>query len=74
MARRNDALTAALKELERHGIVYELLHGGKHWKIEWIIVAHRQRIVTVPVSSSDWRGPRNSRADVRRMLRKDGIN
>jgi hypothetical protein len=33
----------------------------------------RLRIYSVPCSPSDWRSPHNARAQVRRLLREDGI-
>jgi hypothetical protein len=70
---RNPCLDAALAELETVGIRnYELARGGKHLQLRWS-VAGIMRMLTVPGTPSDWRSPRNTRRDIRALLRLDGI-
>ena len=71
---RNPCLEAVLRELEAVGIRdVEQIHGGKHWQLRWRVNGHGLRIYNVPCSPSDWRSPHNARAQVRRLLREDGI-
>jgi hypothetical protein len=72
---RTECLAAALHELESAGIRnVEQAYGGKHLQLRWAVNGHAQRVYTVPVTPGDTiRGPRNTRADVRRMLREDGV-
>ena len=70
----NPCLQAALGELEAAGIRdIETVHGGKHPQIRWRMNGHGLRVFSVPGSPSDWRSPRNVRANVRRILRADGV-
>ena len=63
-----------MRELEAVGIRdVEQIHGGKHWQLRWRVNGHGLRIYNVPCSPSDWRSPHNARAQVRRLLREDGI-
>ena len=69
---RNEIVETVFKELEIHGLKPVLLSGGKHDKIKWN--AHgRERCFIASVSPSDVRSRLNARAEVRRMLRDDGI-
>ena len=71
---RNPCLEAVLRELEAVGIRdVQQIHGGKHWQLRWRVNGHGLRIYSVPCSPSDWRSPHNARAQVRRLLREDGI-
>jgi hypothetical protein len=71
---RNPCLEAVLRELEAVGIRdVEQIHGGKHWQVRWRVNGHGLRVYSVPCSPSDWRSPYNARAQVRRLLREDGI-
>jgi hypothetical protein len=54
-------LDAVLGELADHGISPEIHLGGRHPKVRWFDAGGRKQI-TVPRSSSDWRGPKNARA------------
>jgi hypothetical protein len=71
---RNPCLDAALAELEAVGIRdYQLVRGGKHLQLRWAIAGRSMRILTVPLTPSDWRSPRNTRSDIRKLLRLDGL-
>jgi hypothetical protein len=62
---RNPCLEIALRELEAVGIRdVEQVRGGKHWQL---------RVYSLPGTPSDWRSSHNVRAEVRRMLREDGL-
>ena len=59
--------------LDRHDIAnYRFAHRRKH---RAVVVAHRGKVVTVifPSSGSDWRGPANTVANLRRALRLNGV-
>jgi hypothetical protein len=72
---RNDCLEAALQELELAGIRdVEQAHGGKHLQLRWSVNGHIRRVYTLPSTPSDpLRGPKNTRAQIRRILRDDGV-
>jgi hypothetical protein len=72
---RNACLEVALRELELAGIRnVEQAYGGKHLQLRWSVNGHAQRTYTMPCTPSDpLRGPKNTRADIRRMLRADGV-
>jgi len=72
---KNECLEAALSELELVGIRgVEQVYGGKHLQLRWSVNGHVRRVYTMPVTPGDnIRGPRNTRADIRRMLREDGV-
>ena len=70
---RNPCLDAALAELDAVGIRdYQLARGAKHLQVRWT-VAGVLRMMTIPGSPSDWRSPQNTRRDMRRLLREDGL-
>src|SRR6516164_8278644 len=70
---RNLCLDAALAELDAVGIRdYQLARGAKHLQLRWTI-AGVLRMMTIPGSPSDWRSPANTRRDMRRLLREDGL-
>lgn len=48
------------------------MHGAKHLQLRW---AHNgpPRMVTVPCTASDLRSSLNTRAEVRKLLRLDGL-
>ena len=72
---RNPCLEAALRELEAAGVRgVEHANGGKHPQLRWRVNGGALRIYTMPATASDWRAPRNVRAEVRRLLREDGVN
>jgi hypothetical protein len=71
---RNPCLTAALAELEAVGIRnFELVRGGKHLQLRWTVAGHAMRMLTIPGTASDWRSPQNTRSDLRKLLRLDGV-
>jgi hypothetical protein len=72
MSGRNEVVDTILKELEQHGLKPVLLNGGKHHKIRWVGPQGERTFVT-SVSPSDVRTKLNARAQVRRMLRDDGV-
>ena len=70
---RNNCLDAALSELHAAGI-RDVSHarGAKHWQIRWGAYG-TTRVYSLPGTPSDYRSVANVRADVRRMLREDGM-
>jgi hypothetical protein len=71
--RRNDVLEAITRELEAAGVSHEVREGGKHLLVRWT-ARHLTRTLTVQRGGSgEWRASLNARADVRRMLRRDGV-
>lgn len=70
---RNECLHAALGELHAAGI-RDVTHarGGKHWQIRWQVNG-TTRFYSLPGTPSDHRSIANTRADVRRLLRADGM-
>jgi hypothetical protein len=71
--RRNPDLDAALAELDAVGIrAYDVVRGGKHLQLRWTVNG-QLRLLTLPCSASDWRSERNTRSDLRKMLRQDGM-
>jgi hypothetical protein len=72
--RRNQCLDVALAELEAVGIRnYELAHGSKHLQLRWSVGGRSMRMLTIPFSPGDWRSLWNTRSDIRRLLRLDGM-
>jgi hypothetical protein len=70
---RNPCLEVALRELDAAGIRnIERVNGGKHLQLRWK-VGPALRAYTLPVTPSDWRSSHNTRADIRRILREDGV-
>jgi len=70
---RNPSLDAAVVELNAVGIRdYVVARGGKHWQLRWAFNG-QPRMLTVPCTASDWRSPHNTRSDIRRLLRLDGL-
>jgi len=64
---------AALAELSKFGIKGEVVDRGKHLAVEWNYSDGRYRQVFTARTGSDWRGPLNVRARVRRILREANI-
>lgn len=59
----------ATEPLREAGIDYRIEHGGKH-----VVVCWGERRYTMAATPSDsYRGCINARADIRRMLREDGV-
>ena len=70
----NSCLTAAIKELAKAGIHHpEIAHGGKHVQLRWATPRGERRVFAVPGTPSDWRSAENTRHDLRRILRDDGM-
>jgi hypothetical protein len=73
---KNDCLDAVLSELHAAG-VRDISHanGGRHRQIRWTGPNGDVRVYNVSfgTTSSDHRSAANARADVRRMLREDGL-
>jgi hypothetical protein len=72
--RRNACLETVIRELNERGIPYEVIRFKKHWGVRWIVIAHRPRTMTVPNDPGEWNAWINTRAQVRRMLKRDGIS
>jgi hypothetical protein len=74
MRRISEEAAAALAELQAIGINPTIDRtGGGHIAIIWRITADKPlRKLFTCCTGSDWRGPNNARARVRRMLRQDG--
>jgi hypothetical protein len=71
---RNACLDAALAELDAVGIRdYQLARGGKHLQLRWTVAGHILRMLTIPLTPSDWRSAQNTRSDLRKLLRQDGL-
>src|SRR5215831_17692974 len=71
---RNACLDAALAELDAVGIRdYQLARGGKHLQLRWTVAGHTLRMLTIALTPSDWRSPQNTRSDLRKLLREDGL-
>ena len=71
---KNPCLEAALRELSNADIRdIERSYGGKHLQLRWRANGHGLRLYSLALTPSDWRGPRNVVADIRRVLREDGM-
>jgi hypothetical protein len=71
---RNACVDAALGELEAAGVRdIEQARGGKHLQLRWRVNGHDLRLYSLPCTPSDVRSSRNVRADIRRLLREDGV-
>jgi hypothetical protein len=70
--RRNEVLAAVVEELREVGVVPAYSEGGKHLQVRWQSRTGQPRFLTVPITPSDHRSILNARADVRRMLKRDG--
>jgi hypothetical protein len=70
---KNPCLAAALDELSKAGIRDVVQsNGGNHLQLRWSVNGVT-RMFTVPCTPSDWRSPRNTRAQMRRALAEDGM-
>lgn len=70
--RDQECLNAAIDELKAVGIIPEVVHGGKHMKVQWTHNGN-SRMHTVPLTPSDWRTPMNNLRQIRTILRTDGL-
>lgn len=70
---RNDCLNAALQELSAAGVRdIARAYGGKHMQLRWQVNG-TERMYVLPITPSDVRAAANVRADIRRILREDGL-
>jgi hypothetical protein len=71
---KNPCLEAALGELAKVGIRdVTRSYGGKHLQIRWRSANGAARVYSLPLTPSDFRSASNTRADIRRILREDGL-
>ena len=71
---KNECLEIALRELKAVGVRnIEQVRGGKHLQLRWRVNDQEARFYTLPCTPSDIRSPHNVRADIRRLLREDGV-
>ena len=71
---KNECLEIALRELKAVGVRdIEQVRGGKHLQLRWRVNGQDARFFTLPCTPSDIRSPHNVRADIRRLLREDGV-
>jgi hypothetical protein len=71
---KNECLAIALRELEAVGVRdIEQVHGSKHLQLRWRVNGRDTRVYTLPCTPSDVRASHNVRADIRRLLREDGV-
>jgi hypothetical protein len=71
---RNCCLTAALDELAKAGIRDPVIaRGAKHHQVRWTTPQGELRVFAVPGTPSDWRSAENTRHDLRRILKGDGM-
>lgn len=68
----NNILDSTLIALKDRGIVPEVVE-GKHIKVRWAVNGGETRTLVVPRSASDFRAARNSKAELARLLKLDGI-
>jgi hypothetical protein len=70
----NPCLEAAVAELEQAGIRdFKVARGGRHLQLRWLVAGRSMRLLTIARSPSDWRAAHNTRRDVRKLLRLDGL-
>jgi hypothetical protein len=71
---KNDCLDAAVAVLEEHGIRDVLIaHGGKHPQLQFHVNGGPLRVFAICGTASDWRSPQNTKRDLRKFLRENGI-
>jgi hypothetical protein len=71
MKRAEELLADALGLLHAHGFVPRIQENGKHIKVRWSDAGRRYTLV-LSRSPSDGRARQESRATLRRLLRKSG--
>lgn len=70
---KNECLAAALQELSLAGVRdVERAYGGKHLQLRWRVNG-TERMYSLPATPSDVRSAANTRAQIRRILREDGM-
>ena len=72
---RNPCLDGRLRRLEECGIRdIEQARGGKHPQLRFRINGGAAlHVYSVPGTPSDWRSPTNTKAELRRYLREQGV-
>jgi hypothetical protein len=71
---RNLCLNVALDELASAGIHDPVIaRGAKHPQLRWTTPRGELRVFAVPGTPSDWRSAKNTRHDLRKILRGDGM-
>jgi hypothetical protein len=71
---KNECFEIALRELKAVGVRdIDQVRGGKHLQLRWRVNGHEARFYTLPCTPSDIRSSHNVRADIRRLLREDGV-
>ena len=68
----NDCIEAVCAELRSVNIEPTVHAGGKHATITWHFNG-KERHYSAPLTPSDWRAAKNSRTDIRKVLRNDGL-
>jgi hypothetical protein len=69
----DECLDAAIAVLRSAGVYdYRLVRGSKHLQIHWEANG-APRFYVLPGTPGDWRSVHNVRAEIRRMLRDDGL-
>jgi hypothetical protein len=73
--KKNECLTAALQELSAAGVRdVKRSYGGKHLQLRWTgMNGAGERMYSLPCTPSDIRSAANTRAEIRRILREDGM-
>jgi hypothetical protein len=73
--KKNPCLDAALQELSAAGVRdVKQAYGGKHLQLRWPVNGSGvERMYSMPSTPSDVRSAANTRADIRRILREDGM-
>jgi hypothetical protein len=70
---KNECLAAALQELSAAGVRdVDRAYGGKHLQLRWRVNG-TERMYSLPITPSDFRSAANTRAQIRRILREDGM-
>jgi Rha family phage regulatory protein len=70
---KNPCVEAAMVELTACGITPLVRHTGKHVALVWSRGDGVERTFVTSATPSDFRAPLNSRTEIRRMLREDGL-
>ena len=71
---KSDCIAAALAELETHGVRDVVVaRGSKHPQVRFQINGGPLHVVSLPGTPSDWRAPANTRSDIRKYLREQGV-
>ena len=70
---RNEIVDIIQRELDGYGIKSWVEQGGKHLKVLWNAKGQDRFYITSSTPSDNIRSKWNARADVRRMIRADGL-